>query len=243
MPMMIGDVLPWSVTITDEDGAPQNAGQMALTITRPDGTLYPGSPFTVAPDPTGQYDHPAAADQNGRWVGTWVATGAYAGAYNQVFDVEDTTIPAWYPTLEDVAAHIPTRTRELRTPPPDLDEYEGTFTDATTPTGEQAEGLIRRAADWVAAQVGTPIQQVSWPMCKLATSLLAAAWIERAYPERDADVAVYQQFRDDADKAIRQARDTNVDAGGSGDAPDADLPVQVAYSFPAAPGWADQTIL
>jgi hypothetical protein len=243
MPLIVGDVLPFATTLTDGAGGLHDADTMTLTVTRPDGTALAGSPYTVASTTLGTYDRNVPADMAGRWVGLWTATGTYAGAYAQVFDVEQTALPTWAPTLTDVAVHIPTRTRELRAPLTDLDEYAGTFTDATTPTDREAEGLILRACDWVAARVGTPIEQGTWPMCKLAASLLAAAWIERAYPERDADLTVYQQLRDDADKAITQARDTNVDAGGSGDAPDADLPVNVQFSFPDAPGWADRAFL
>lgn len=93
MPLTVGAVLPFSVTVTDSSGAPANPTTMTLTITQPDGISYTGSPFTITPTVTGQFDKDVVSTQAGRWVGYWLATGVNGGSYTQVFDVRPSTDP------------------------------------------------------------------------------------------------------------------------------------------------------
>jgi hypothetical protein len=105
VPLTVGDVVPFSVTITDTAGAPANGGTVTLTVTQPDGTSYPGSPFTVVPSPTGQYDKDVLSNQAGRLVGYWLSTGANAGSETQVFDVRPTSDPGII-SLAEAKAHL-----------------------------------------------------------------------------------------------------------------------------------------
>jgi hypothetical protein len=102
----------------------------------------------------------------------------------------------WTPALADVARHIPTRTRDKT---PGSDALLGTFTPATTPTGDQAQEVIDDAVAGVLAQVGDlPTAGNDLPnilrAAKTAAEWRAAADIEVAYPVRDADVRVYAQL-------------------------------------------------
>src|SRR4051812_20752162 len=75
------------MTIRDATGVLANASTVTLTITR-DGVAEPGSPFTITPTTTGQYDKDYAAPAAGTYVGYWQATGLNASSYSQVFDVQ-----------------------------------------------------------------------------------------------------------------------------------------------------------
>lgn len=100
----------------------------------------------------------------------------------------------WAPVLDDVARHIPRRTRDTRTP--GSDQVLGTFTPDTTPTDAQAQGLIDAACNAVLSAagpvpaVGQPNYQLVQSAARTAAEWRAAADIEIAYPNRDADVAV-----------------------------------------------------
>jgi len=59
---------------------------------------------------------------------------------------------SWAPALDDVARHIPTRTRDVKTP--GSDKMLGTFTASTTPDDGQAQAVID-AVDEVLRQLRT----------------------------------------------------------------------------------------
>lgn len=130
--------------------------------------------------------------------------------------------PSWAPSLEQVADHIPTRTRPIE--PPGSTEYLNTFTAQTTPTDEQARRRITAGVvevlGAVAAISGTiPATPDYLPkLASEAAALRAAALIELAYPDRDADVNVYEQLNQRADAALQRLLDaiTNQDPGTEG---------------------------
>ena len=98
---------------------------------------------------------------------------------------------AWAPDLVDVARHVPTRTRDTKNPGSDL--LLNTFTASTTPTGDQAQGHIDNAVTMVLSQTG-PLDQNDAGLTAQARTVVewrAAADIELAYPNRDADVQLY----------------------------------------------------
>jgi len=151
-----------------------------------------------------------------------------------------TGLPAWAPSLSQVGARIPTRTREVG-----VDNlYSGTFTTATYPTAAQVNILLADTCDLIAARVGTPIEAAAYPALRVAATLRTAWAVEVAYPERDADVAVYAGLLAEADAALAAAQDTNRAAGGGTDLDSAGEPlVLVSYGFPDAPAWSDVTFL
>jgi hypothetical protein len=141
---------------------------------------------------------------------------------------------AWAPALDDVARHIPTRTRN--TTDPGTDELEGTFTASTTPTGDQAQAVIDAAVLGVLSQTG-PLDPADGPLgdqARAAAEWRAAADIEVAYPGRDADVAVYDQLdaRAKYEMTLLLAR-----LHEQGEGPSEALP---SWSAPDPPPWADR---
>lgn len=136
----------------------------------------------------------------------------------------------WAPTLEEVAGHIPTRTRDNAHP--GSDAFTGTFSDSTTPTETQAQRITDAAVATVAAAVShvTPALE---PLARDAAGWRAAADIELAYPQRDADVSVYQQLDARAKDALTRLLEVAEEQGGG---PDATLPY---WEFPEPAWWGD----
>jgi hypothetical protein len=99
----LGDSVPLSITITDEAGALANAGNVAVTITLPDGTTAGQDP--VAATSTGVYNYDYPSVQAGIHRVRWVATGANAAAYSDVFVVEPAD-GAPFVSLVDTKTHL-----------------------------------------------------------------------------------------------------------------------------------------
>ena len=141
----------------------------------------------------------------------------------------------WAPTLEDVARHIPTRTRDTRTPGEDV--MLGTFTAGTTPDDSQAQAAIDAAVRDVLSRTG-PLDTGDGELLDAARGAAewrAAADIELAYPNRDADVHVADQL----DARAKYELDTLLARmQGQGEGP---LPLETvpAWSAPDPPPWAD----
>jgi hypothetical protein len=139
VPKTLGDVLPFGTEVRDAAGLLANAGTMTLTVTRPDGTAEPGSPFTVTPTSTGIYDKDVASAQVGLYVGYWLATGANAGADEpQVFYVRSSAA-ATFVSLEDAKAHCNIPLDETR-----HDEELKWMLGAATDAVEMFCGPVRR---------------------------------------------------------------------------------------------------
>lgn len=142
---------------------------------------------------------------------------------------------AWAPSLTDVAKHIPLRTRDKT---PGVDSLLGTFTPDTTPTDAQAQAAIDDAVASVIAVVGalpttgSLVSQIQ-VAARVAVEWRAAADIEVAYPNRDADVRVYDQLNARAQQALDSLKLALAEAGsGLADTlPD--------WSFPSPPPWGD----
>ncbi len=149
-------------------------------------------------------------------------------------------LPAWAPTLSRVGAYIPTRTREVGVD----NDYTGTFTTATYPTAAQVNLLIADACVWVEGMVGVPVASAADSLCGMAAALYAAYRVELAYPERDADVSVYDRFRLDAEALVDRAAAVNrANGGGGGTDEEGRVDVLARWSFPDPPRWADMTFL
>lgn len=141
----------------------------------------------------------------------------------------------WTPTLEQVADHIPTRTRDASTP--GSDTLLGTFTAQTTPTSEQAIRQIKAAVNEVLSQVGGTVPTTPaylQLMASQAASLRAAADIELAYPDRQADISTAQQLDQRAKDALAALKEAINDVGSGTEG--SLLP---QYAFPDPPWWGD----
>jgi hypothetical protein len=140
----------------------------------------------------------------------------------------------WAPSVADVGARIPTRTRDQTQP--GNDNVLGTFTDATVPTAEQVTPIINGAVASVRHAVGTiPTTPATlYELAKDAAAWRAAADIELAWPERDADIReVYDRLNARAALALQRLIDACEDAGTGSDA---GLPV---WSMPEPVPWGD----
>jgi hypothetical protein len=139
-----------------------------------------------------------------------------------------------------VGQRIPTRTRDVKTP--SSDGLLGTFTENTTPTGDQAQSFIDNACAWVLRSTGPlpqspPASSQVQVAARDAAIWRAAADIELAYPQRDADVRVFQQL--DARAVAALAAAVAAVTGGD-DTPADSLP---SWQSPAhGPWWADLNI-
>lgn len=117
----------------------------------------------------------------------------------------------WAPSLEEVAGHIPTRTRDASTP--GSDAFSNTFSATTTPTEDQAQRITNAATATVKGAVGV-VTALLEPLARDAAGWRAAADIELAYPQREADVSVYQQLDDRAKLALARLLETAEEQGG-----------------------------
>lgn len=99
----LGDPVPLSVTISDASRNLADAGNVALTITLPDGTTVVQDP--VVPASVGVYDYIYETVQAGVHRVRWLATGVNASAYTEVFDVEPAE-GAPFVSLADTKRHL-----------------------------------------------------------------------------------------------------------------------------------------
>lgn len=110
---------------------------------------------------------------------------------------------AWAPVLSEVAARIPRRTRDSATP--GSDKQLGQFTETTTPSYSQAQAALDAAVAAVAAAVGQlagPMPTHVYQAARDAAAWQAAADIELAYPNRDADVQLVAMLQQRAANAL-----------------------------------------
>jgi hypothetical protein len=142
----------------------------------------------------------------------------------------------WAPSLADVGGKIPTRTRPAD--PPDGDPL-GTFTEETMPTAAMVEPIIDGAVAQVRHAVGTvpSTPETLYDLARDAAAWRAAADVELAWPERDADLReVYDRLDARAKLALQALIDACEDAGTGADG---GLPV---WAFPEPVPWGDQDL-
>jgi hypothetical protein len=132
----LGDTVPLSVSVYDEDGALAAAGDVDLTITLPDGTTT--APSVTTPT-TGVYEASYPTTQAGRHTVRWVATGLNASAYTDAFDV-DASAPTGLVSLSDVKAHL------------------GMSSTVTT-NDEELRRFIDAATDFVEGKIGPVVRR------------------------------------------------------------------------------------
>jgi hypothetical protein len=138
----------------------------------------------------------------------------------------------WAPVLTDVGGCIPTRTVNVNLPG-NL-EYLNTFTADTRPTAGQAQLKIDDAINDVLEAVATvPVEL--YGAAKNAAMWRAAADIELAYPDRNADADYYRLL----DERAKYSWELLLKAAASDNSSNAaTLPTWYAGT---APWWADRT--
>jgi hypothetical protein len=143
---------------------------------------------------------------------------------------------AWAPSLSDVGRHIPTRTRDKTAP--GTDTQLGTFNAHTTPTDAQAQQYIDDAVAGLIATVGEPPTTVAEsPEIQTAMRTFveyrAAADIEIAYPNRQADLVTYDRLNARAVDALATVKLVLAQAGTGL------VDVVPSWAFPAPVPWGD----
>lgn len=137
----------------------------------------------------------------------------------------------WAPSLSNVGGKIPHRTLEVDDPADDTPS--GTFSDKTMPTADMVQPLIDEAASQVARAVST-IPAPMHDLAQQAAAWRAAADVELAWPQRDADIReVYDRLNARAALALQELIDACDDAGTGADG---GVPL---YSFPAPVPWGE----
>lgn len=240
------DSVPLRMTVTDEDGAPANTDSVRFFITAPNGDI--GTPQTATNAAgTGLYDTlvDIASDpyvgQPGMYVWRAIAEGPIAGEVTGWFMVRArrTAGPVWTPDLDGVADWIPARTLStINTPGEEL--YLGTFDTTTTPTDEQVSRLVDSAVAYVVSQVGSTVAPALYEDARSAASIVAAAYVELAYPARASDLSTYDRLWAQAQIKVSALADSNTTATGS--------PTDLAgsllpqWSYPDPVTWGDTLI-
>lgn len=145
---------------------------------------------------------------------------------------------AWAPTLSDVARHVPTRTRDYKSP--GSDKLQMTFNANTTPNDAAVQQMIDDVVAALQAQVGnlTPLAVTTPDLATAARTYVewrVSADIELAYPNRDADIRLYAQL-DDRAKAALTALQAALNATNAGV-----VDAFPQWAFPSPPPYADQS--
>lgn len=129
----VGGVITLTLTVTDANGNPVDAGAMALAITDPAAavTNAAGIGHVAA---SGVYTYDFAAAVGGRHTYRWLGTGANAGAYTDIFHVLAAD-PRFLLSLDDARA-------QLRKPNADVvdDDELRIYLAAVTPVVEDVVG-------------------------------------------------------------------------------------------------------
>lgn len=223
-------------------GALASATSATVTITTPDGVVgSPSSPITASPAGTYDYDYTPGA-QTGFHLAKFLATGTNAGEADAWFVIRSrrsVPLPEWTPELDAVADWIPGRTLSTINTP-GTETYLGTFTDTTTPTNEQVSRLIEAAVAYVRSKVGATVDSTLTDEARAAASVVAAAYVELAYPTRDADLNTYDRLWAQAGFLVDSLADSNTSVtGGSTSLAQSLLPT---WSYPDPVPWGDTLI-
>lgn len=149
---------------------------------------------------------------------------------NPVHNVLDV---AWRPTLGDLGKIMMGRTAD------DVGVLQGTFTDKTQPTDEQAQGMITKAVRDLAPDIGTVIPDDLVQDAQDVTALRAAMFTELAYfgSEVATERSPYRQYKDLFEEQKRKLQNSisAEEAGASGvDEVSGGNP---AFGFPQPSGW------
>lgn len=121
---------------------------------------------------------------------------------------------------------------------PGSDALLGTFNANTTPTDAQAQQVIDDCVSALIAEVGelpTTVAEAAEieDAARSAVEWRAAADIELAYPNRDADIRVYEQLNSRANMALDILRRALKQVGSGM------IDVSPEWAFPAPPAWGD----
>lgn len=144
----------------------------------------------------------------------------------------------WAPGVSDVAKHIPTRTRDTKSP--GSDRMLNTFNANTTPNDSVVQQMIDDTVAALEAQFGDmPLVVQQHPdaaaVLKQYVEWRVAADVELAYPNRDADIQTAGALDKRAQAALALVQAALVTANVGSEA------VNPAGNFPVPPAYADMS--
>ncbi len=151
-------------------------------------------------------------------------------------------LPSWAPTLEQVAAYVPSRPL---VPMPDGSNTDLMGFDTTTrPTAAQVRVLVQAAINWVLSATG-PLDVTLYTTAADCVALRAAAFVELGYPERNDPMK--DTANQTSDRLFKQADQmwtllvarNKALTGADGDDPDGVFEIVPLYSFPSAVDYGD----
>ncbi len=150
-------------------------------------------------------------------------------------------LPTWAPSLERVAAYVPSRPLAPQADGSNTDLR--TFDATTRPTAGQVWLIIADAVGWVTDATGT-LDSTVYGSANAVAAIRAAAFVELGYPERNdpmkstANTTSDRLFKQaDQMLAALVARNKAI-TGSDGDDPDTAFEVLPMWSFDAPPAWA-----
>jgi hypothetical protein len=203
---------------------PDGSTLVSVAIFKPDGTTL--TPPTIT-GPTGQdYTAPFAAAMSGDYVAVWTVTGTGAGVQAKVYNVRplpsaSNTRPVWTPFLSEVGDYAPNKTRDITA---GSDIIFGTFNGLTHPDDGQVQRMLDKSVAAILSGIGT-VAPSEYAQAASVAAIRTAADIELAWPERSADLTIYNALNTRWEIEWRKL-----------DTLSTNVPI---YSFPVAPRWKD----
>jgi hypothetical protein len=195
----------------------------SIMIYRPDGTSF--SPSITGPT-VQDYTAPFTAAQSGDYVAVWSITGTGAGVQSKVYNVRSlpspsNTRPSWAPFLSEVGDYAPNKTRDIT---PGSNIIFGTFNGLTQPDDGQVQRMLDKVCTGIISVLGN-VSVTQGPQAAAYAAVRTAADIELAWPERAADLTLYNALTTRADAEFKKLDELSTN-----------VPI---YSFPDAPAWKD----
>lgn len=235
----VGDIETPYLDVTPGDATTQGT----LTVIAPDGTT--SSPTVTTGTPSDGSVRltatPVTYDQPGKWVLAWKVTETGAGAEDLVVYVvpnPNAGGPTWLPGRSRVANYVPGRTLAV-----DSETHELTFNSQTRPTGVMVDRLIFDAAARVLGRVGN-LNESLYELASVIVALLAAAAVERGWPDDQQNQLSLQRANDlekQANRMLDELVAANESAGEDPVDPGANL--MPVYAFPPPVPWGDDYFL
>lgn len=144
-------------------------------------------------------------------------------------------LPAWTPTLAQVAAYVPRRT--LVGAVDGWGATQHTFTADTTPSSSEVLKLITDAVQWVGLAAGTVIDALA-ESATSAAAMRCAGYVELTYPDNRDDLGDAKTLLDQATALRKDLAAANIALTADDPSTDADNQLP-QWSFPAAPDYGD----
>lgn len=237
----VGDSELGTLLVSPADGTTE----VTLTAEAPDGTSTPIVMTGGVLEPIeGSSDQqqlwtattPVTYDQAGRWVLHYEVTGTGEGAEDlEVYVVASPVAggPTWAPGRSRVADYVPWRTLTVAqsTGLESEDTYQGSFSTTTRPPGDAVDRLIGNAVSRVLTRVGT-LDATLHDAARAVAAVLAAAWIERGWPEGDDSLQRATDLEKQGETLLTELVQANEAATGEGEYGFDE--VAALYSFPPA---------